>query len=76
MFPTNRDRLLLIVVASLLLAIIIIVLPTIILLGIVGGRIVKVTGGDAIVDASLGTILVFSSLAAVAVPFAYRSVPL
>ena len=68
----NRDRLLSTVILNVLLAIFIIAVPTIILLGIIGGRMVTFDSGAVIVDVSLGIILVFSSLAAIIVPFVYR----
>ena len=71
----RRDPLLSKIILHILLAISLIVLPTAILLGIIGGHTVEVDGGAAIVDASLGAILVFSSLAAVSAPFVYRNSP-
>jgi hypothetical protein len=73
MAQTNRDRLLAVLIVNVVLSMIIITLPTIILLGIVVDRKVKVVDGDVFVDASLGTILLFSSLAALIIPFAYRN---
>lgn len=71
----NRDRLLPTVILNVLLAIILILLPTIILFGIIGGRTIKTDGDAVIVDVSLGTVLVFSSLAAVIAPLVYRKIP-
>jgi len=68
----NQDRLLSTIFLNVLAAIAIIVLPTVILLGIIGGRVLAVEGAGVIVDLSLGSILVFSSLAAVLAPFVYR----
>ena len=56
-----------------LLTVGIVLVPTVILLGIIGGRMVHVEDGGVVVDAPLGTILVFSSLAAVITPFMYRN---
>ena len=68
----NRDRLLMRVVLNSLFAMGIVLLPTVVLLGIIGGRIVQVENGAVAVDVPLGTILVFSSLAAIVTPFVYR----
>src|ERR1700733_12693888 len=72
----NRDRLLMSVVLNSLFAVGIVLLPTVVLLGIIGGRIVQVESGAVAVDVPLGTILVFSSLAAIITPFVYRNPPL
>jgi hypothetical protein len=69
----NRDRLLMSVVLNSLFAMGIVLLPTVVLLGIIGGRIVQVENGAVAVDVPLGTILVFSSLAAIITPFVYRN---
>jgi hypothetical protein len=71
----NRDRLLSTVIYNIILALLLILLPTTILLAIIGGRTIKSDGDAVIVDVSLGTILVFSSLAAVIVPLVYRIIP-
>ena len=63
------------VVLNSLFAVGIVLLPTVVLLGIIGGRIVQVENRAVLVDVSLGTILVFSSLAAVIIPFVYRNIP-
>ena len=61
------------VVLNSLFAVGIVLLPTVVLLGIIGGRIVQVENGAVAVDVPLGTILVFSSLAAIITPFVYRN---
>jgi hypothetical protein len=71
----NRDGLLSTVVLNSLFAVGILLLPTVVLLGIIGGRIVQVENGAVAVDVPLGTILVFSSLAAIITPFVYRNSP-
>lgn len=46
--------------------------PTAVLLGIIAGRARRTDSGAVLVDAPLGVILLFSSLAAVIVPWSYR----
>lgn len=70
----NSDKLLSRIISNIVLAICVVAIPTIILLGVIAGRCVKVQGGAVIVDASLGVILLFTSLAAVTAPFVYRMV--
>ena len=72
----NQDRLLKSVILNSLLAGGIVLVPTTVLLGIIGGRMVEADDGAVLVDISLGTILVFSSLAAVTIPFVYRNTPI
>ena len=74
MFQENRrDRLSAYALLQFAVAISVICGPTAILLGIIAGRAVKSDGVAVLVDASLGSILVFSSLTAVLVPWIYRS---
>ena len=61
------------VVLNSLFAVGIVLLPTVVLLGIIGGRIVQVENGAVSVDVPLGTILLLSSLAATITPFVYRN---
>ena len=61
------------VVLNSLLAVGIVLVPTTVLLAIIAGRLVQFDDGAVLVDVSLGTILVFSSLAAVIIPFVYRN---
>lgn len=71
----GRHRLVPVIVGNVILAISFILLPTAILLVIIGSHVVEREGGAVLVDVSLGTILLFSSLAAVIVPFCYRGFP-
>ena len=68
----SHDQLLSRVISNIILGISIIAVPTIILLGVLAARCVRIEGGTLIVDASLGVVLLFSSLVAVTAPFVYR----
>lgn len=69
---TKKDPLYSTIILNVLLAISLILLPTAILFTIIGARTVEIKDGAVITDVSLGTILVFSSLAAITAPFIYR----
>ena len=68
----SHDQLLSRIISNIVLGISIIAVPTIILLGVIAGRCVRIEHGALIVDVSLGVVLLFSSLAAVTAPFIYR----
>jgi hypothetical protein len=56
-----------------IVAIFLICVPTAILLGVIAGRATGSDGAAVLVDASLGVILLFSSLIAIVVPWIYRN---
>jgi hypothetical protein len=68
-----RDRFLSTIISNILLAVLLIVGPSLILLGLIARYVVKYDDdGGLLIDLPLGTILLFSSLAAVIAPFVYR----
>jgi hypothetical protein len=68
----QQDRLLRSIVLNVLLALVIVLGPTIGLLGVIAGKSVSFENGAVLVNLRLGTILLFSSLAAFITPFVYR----
>ena len=60
---------------NIVVAVSVVVVPTVVFLGIIAGKSIKVDGGAVFVDVPLGTVLLFSSLAAVVAPLIFRNKP-
>jgi len=76
MFQENgRLRLRAYASVQFLVAIFVICAPTAVLLGVIAGRASGSEGAAVLVDASLGGVLVFSSLTAISIPWIYRYFP-
>src|SRR5579862_1888776 len=71
----NRDNLLSSLTLNIAFSIVLLALPTSVLLILIGSRTTYIQDGAVYADINLGTLLVFSSMAAILTPCIYRTLP-
>jgi putative effector of murein hydrolase LrgA (UPF0299 family) len=68
----QKDRLLSMATMQVLRAVVAVLVPTAVMMALIAVKTVRQDGTAILVDIPLGTILVFSSVAAIAIPWIYR----